>query len=64
MTTRNFRFGIIDGKKEDCWECLTNTRDLAWYESEEGVNVVCQPCIKKIFAEVGLDWEAMKVVGF
>ena len=56
-------FGIIDGPKGRCWECNKDTEDLAWYESD-GFNIVCQPCIKKIFAEVGLDWEELKPDGF
>ena len=57
------KFGIIDGPKAICQECLKETEDLAWYDSD-GLNIVCQPCIKKIFAEVGLDWEELKPNGF
>lgn len=47
-----------------CWECQRETRDLAWYTSEEGINIVCQDCIAKIFAEIGLNWNELKPDGF
>ena len=58
------KFGIIDGGKGTCWECLEETRDLAWYAPEGEINIVCQRCIAKIFAEAGLDWETLKPDGF
>ena len=64
---KEIHFGIIDLETSmgamDCWECRKNTRDLAWYDSD-GFNLVCQDCIAKIFAEVGLDWETLRPGGF
>ena len=50
------QYGIIDGVKDVCWECEKVTQDLAWYAPNGVFNQVCQDCIAKIFAEVGLDW--------
>ena len=61
--SRTVWFGIIVGVKGTCWECQQETENLAWYDSG-GVNQVCQPCIRKIFAEAGLDWDELKPVGF
>ena len=64
MADALLHFGIIDMPSGGiCWECEKHTRDLAWYDSD-GFNQVCQDCIAKIFAEVGLDWEELKPDGF
>ena len=57
-------FGILDGPARPCWECREVTGKLAWYTSAEGINIVCRSCIKKIFEEVGLDWEQLKPDGY